>query len=1174
MRNIVETGAEEAWFSHADGADVKVAALCPSTASPGVCYYVLASGSTSHPDIVAFPLSSPDDRIVAAEYLIEQDTISACTLRGDLFVGSEIVGSVDSGILTMAWSPDQDLCVVLTGRGSIIIFSKDWDLLSEIVLDGEGVPSDEMQAQASISWRGDGKFFSVASSARVFVYDRTGTLESKAETSISGSNNGMVSLCSWRPSGSIIVQPQVDRIRCQFKLIFIEKNGLQHYDTVLEESVSADMNVTVRDLKWNAASDLLAASYGNKVAILTRSNYHWYRKRELPFDDAVVQWDPVDPSVLYVAQANEYQIRFVKYCFRWRVDVAFQADATCYVIDGKSVNLTDFRKAVIPPPMFSRQRTFPCQVCHLAVDRMAPTAVWAAQLVDGHVHVSNNRSFSIADVTKNSLSILVDVKQLDVGVSCFFADGSSVIETVLTSSADDTVGTINSWSLSASIVCVSFPYVLTSDKKVHRLGSSGHSMVRVAMPSICDQMLVFADSTGEDLLCAFASDRGSLYVHGEKLTDTCTSIAMHDDFFLFTTAANWLYILPRHDMEQFASKRIGANILMRKENGREVERGALLVCAMFGTPRVVLQMPRGNLETIQPRILVEWYLKILLQQESWLAAVQHARKHKLEMDLIPALLSSPFDRYVSQFVAEVTDPDLHDLFLTQQRDTDIDRKNDVCRALRFEYLSNDTLRRRFFLPTLSSFARESPPDVEGALTHLAKYCLRTSTPDFAFDRALAHLSLFVHVDILYQSALGTYDLDLASKVAEKTQQDPREYLPFIANLRSIEPPAVRHFEIDCHLQRYERAIGHATEEASLMDRVVDLVSKHKLYSRAVSLFPDDRRIALLYGDYLHSLDKWSDAGECYLLAQEMQKAIDVFVKAGEWRRVVSLSSDIGIRQQCIAVLEDMHKYRDAMELAVWFCDDVERGVELGVRHQLWEEAHAIAIQHQRRDLVTTIVQPALVAHGRLLVSQAAESSVQFAIQLQELKAARLRLEEEARQRALGIAHVVDDEEDAHHHSSRLEDADRFSEASTRSRSSRASRSSNRSNASSTASKRQARRLQQRAGPEFAEENALRIIRVLMPTNDHQLRLQQVLRMLILYGETGIARDLQKAWLAFERSVVKPALPELSKPVREVVLEGFTPEALQKLNVAVKASDVEGTHLLFGNVAWSFSVLHS
>lgn len=65
----------------------------------------------------------------------------------------------------------------------------------------------------------------------------------------------------------------------------------------------------------------------------------------------------------------------------------------------------------------------------------------------------------------------------------------------------------------------------------------------------------------------------------------------------------------------------------------------------------------------------------------------------------------------------------------------------------------------------------------------------------------------VDVDRLYDVALGMYNLPLVVMVAEKSQKDPKEYLPFLNNLNKL-PCDYRRFKIDSHLKRYIKALHH------------------------------------------------------------------------------------------------------------------------------------------------------------------------------------------------------------------------------------------------------------------------------------------------------------------------------------------------------------------------------
>lgn len=87
---------------------------------------------------------------------------------------------------------------------------------------------------------------------------------------------------------------------------------------------------------------------------------------------------------------------------------------------------------------------------------------------------------------------------------------------------------------------------------------------------------------------------------------------------------------------------------------------------------------------------------------------------------------------------------------------------------------------------------QSPPDTKAVVTAA---------------RALKYTIYLVDVDQLYDIALGMYDLPLVVMVAERSQKDPKEYLPFLNQLNRL-PLDYRCFKIDCHLKRFKKALHH------------------------------------------------------------------------------------------------------------------------------------------------------------------------------------------------------------------------------------------------------------------------------------------------------------------------------------------------------------------------------
>ena len=156
-----------------------------------------------------------------------------------------------------------------------------------------------------------------------------------------------------------------------------------------------------------------------------------------------------------------------------------------------------------------------------------------------------------------------------------------------------------------------------------------------------------------------------------------------------------------------------------------------------------------------------------------------------------------------------------------------DKITDICAELLSE-LEKDP--KRNILPILSCLVRRGGDDgVEAALRRIDR-----SRRDEAAEaaEALDFLLLLVDVNHLFNVALGLYDFELVRCllcfkssvsdlvpyfcaqvlfVAERSQKDPKEYLPFLNELKSHCPPAYRRYKIDLHLKRHKSALKNLSE---------------------------------------------------------------------------------------------------------------------------------------------------------------------------------------------------------------------------------------------------------------------------------------------------------------------------------------------------------------------------
>lgn len=103
------------------------------------------------------------------------------------------------------------------------------------------------------------------------------------------------------------------------------------------------------------------------------------------------------------------------------------------------------------------------------------------------------------------------------------------------------------------------------------------------------------------------------------------------------------------------------------ERCRSVERGAKLVAVMPSTFALVMQMPRGNLETIYPRALVLAGIRQSINERKYDEAFLACRSHRVDMNILHDHDPSRFLADVGSFVDQVAKVEHIDLFLSQLR---------------------------------------------------------------------------------------------------------------------------------------------------------------------------------------------------------------------------------------------------------------------------------------------------------------------------------------------------------------------------------------------------------------------------------------------------------------------------------------------------------------------------
>lgn len=276
-----------------------------------------------------------------------------------------------------------------------------------------------------------------------------------------------------------------------------------------------------------------------------------------------------------------------------------------------------------------------------------------------------------------------------------------------------------------------------------------------------------------------------------------------------------------------------------------------------------------------------------------------------------------------------------------------------------------------------------PPDIEAGLQVVAS--LREENEAQA-ETALEHMCFLTDVNQVYERALGLYDLDLTLMVAQQSQKDPREYLPYLQSLQNMTPLR-RQFTIDDDLKRHTNALTHL-HALSSFEELKAYIQKHSLYTQALDLYrysPSQwRSILRLRADFLSSRNRFAEAGIAYESLSDLPAALAAYTSAGDWRSALTTATLIPLPA---AEMTDLaHSLREtAVEskdhaAAATISYDYLSDIPSAIRHLCTAhnpaEALRLAARAQDPELLTSVLDPALVDAAASLTELLADCKAQ------------------------------------------------------------------------------------------------------------------------------------------------------------------------------------------------------
>ncbi|KAI1418114.1 IkappaB kinase complex, IKAP component [Hypoxylon sp. FL1857] len=1015
------------------------------------------------------PSPNPDlavDKVLNLHHF--SDTLKTCLVLegGDIVVVQEseglnpqdgvhieIVGSIDEGITAASWSPDEELLAITTKANTVVFMSRNFDGIADMTMTADdlkaskhvsvgwgkketqfqgrgakalrdptipekvdqGVLSPQDDGSTIISWRGDGAYVAInsieAGVRRVIrVYSRDGVLESVSEPV-----DGMECALSWRPAGNLMAS--IQRLEDRVDVIFFERNGLRHGQFSLRAPEDRSLAKDQIRLEWNSESTVLAVTLDDRIQLWTMGNYHWYLKQEIFTQKRPLSltWHP-EKSLRFVS-ASSGKLLLAEYIFeisRGSLTPPYDYGAVA-VIDGKTLKLTPFRTANIPPPMalfelqasspiadvaFSPANTFMAVLHQFGVDvyewKVKEQRSVIPSLVGTVAHAKDNPD-------EDYVPLQVAVTENSVVHCLGFETGPDIRSYPFDKSTGEFSSNSSIYAGSmfgfVRLTQAGSTEVLVQDclGRLHGVVNQQDELYSIRLPAQLPWSEVI-DLAG-NVVAIGLSRNGHLYANSRLLLKNCTSFLVTPAHLIVTTTNHLIKFIHLVDVDNLE---VPPDDPENDERCRNIERGARLVTAMPTNMSLVLQMPRGNLETIYPRAMVVAGIRQLIDAKEYGKAFSYCRTQRVDMNILYDHRPEQFLANVGLFLDQLKDASYIDLFLSSLRNEDVtqtmyrdtrslknqelpevassggaaagiessSKVNTICDAVLSHLQSRKTKDHDTLQNIITANVCKIPPAYEDGLLVVAT--LMQEDEQLA-EKAVEHICFLADVNTLYDEALGLYHLDLALLVAQQSQRDPREYLPFIQNLHQL-PDLRRKFAIDDHLGRHEKALAHL-QSLQAHKEAQDYTVKHALYASALKLYRYDQPnltiLTGLYAKYLESKSRFREAGLTHESLHDYTAATRCYRAAGAscWRECLftaqqqspPLTSDAlsDLAATLAEALYEAKDYASAAAIHIDYLNSLENAIPCLCKGSLFADAMRLAAQRGRPELLETAVDSGL-----------------------------------------------------------------------------------------------------------------------------------------------------------------------------------------------------------------------
>ena len=537
----------------------------------------------------------------------------------------------------------------------------------------------------------------------------------------------------------------------------------------------------------------------------------------------------------------------------------------------------------------------------------------------------------------------------------------------------------------------------------------------------------------------YINENDTLFLGRQKIGDDVTSFILEGEYLLYTMNTQIPYDhLFTQKISQIRAKTHAKSQANRSSTNsdwrvRNIEKGAKLVCV--GNDKIVLQMPRGNLEGIFSRVFLLKTVSEMIDNQEYKAAFETLRKHKMSLSLLVDANPEKFKEFIEsgRVLSELKQKQLDLLvvgfdntFAKELRflyeDEEFTRRseesekiwgkdkkvNALCETL-LKQLQNEEFTR--IKNEMVVFSKTEPPSLveglerikkvkfkgesrnktllshlksqKGKAPHLSQQTFGVNGEALEskkeeseinhthYKEILKYFCWLVDAEELFRQSLLIFDLELAVMVAEFTQKDPKDYLPYIEALKRLEDPLERKVRICRDLNRDTLALKEIFDVFAKKDQKIDenyrnvileIIEESNLHAKGLEIFGNDKDLDhKIRGALAKKMIKGKDqkgAAEMYLSYENLPQALKCFEKILDWRNAISilkrmyqddnkeyLTKEKAFFTRIKPKFEKLKSYKELSEISIYQGESPLKIAEILVRGHFFRDCKSTLTTH-------------------------------------------------------------------------------------------------------------------------------------------------------------------------------------------------------------------------------------